>query len=53
MLKNSMKLKFHTSTGIEPTPSCLPGERLDLLYLTVNRVLFKYLFKISIGLTKR
>ncbi|KAI5726174.1 hypothetical protein M8J77_024855 [Diaphorina citri] len=22
-------MKFHTSDGIEPTPSCLPGERLD------------------------
>ncbi|KAI5708511.1 hypothetical protein M8J77_024192 [Diaphorina citri] len=24
-----MRIKFHTSAGIEPTPSCLPGERLD------------------------
>jgi hypothetical protein len=21
--------KFHTSAGMEPTPECLPGERLD------------------------
>ncbi|KAI5729088.1 hypothetical protein M8J77_025213 [Diaphorina citri] len=24
-----LRIKFHTSAGIEPTPSCLPGERLD------------------------
>ncbi|KAI5756449.1 hypothetical protein M8J77_025159 [Diaphorina citri] len=24
-----MRIKFHTSAGIEPTPTCLPGERLD------------------------
>ncbi|KAI5708147.1 hypothetical protein M8J77_017082 [Diaphorina citri] len=24
-----LRIKFHTSAGIEPTPSCLPVERLD------------------------
>ncbi|KAI5721435.1 hypothetical protein M8J77_022449 [Diaphorina citri] len=24
-----MRIKFHASAGIEPTPSCLSGERLD------------------------
>ncbi|KAI5725176.1 hypothetical protein M8J77_012104 [Diaphorina citri] len=24
-----MRIKFHALAGIEPTPSCLPGERLD------------------------